>query len=89
MKKKIYIFGITAFFTYFIFTSARASAVASRGNNAIGGEFLLWLLPAIAVLLYQNVILSRKVNRELKAEESNSDTAQIRIVKINKIEEVN
>ena len=88
MKKKLYIFSITAFFTYFIFTSARASAVVSRGSNAAGGEFLLLLLPAIAVLIYENVILSRKANRELKAEESNADTAKIRIIKINDIQEL-
>lgn len=88
-KKKhyIYIGIISSLATYFLYTSARASAVAERGTNAVlGGEILLLLLPIIAILTYDNIILTRKIkaksNRKAKS-------TGIHITGIKSIQEVN
>jgi hypothetical protein len=87
MKKsteiKAKIFVASSIITCYIFNSARTSAIAERGtSNAIGGEFLLLLLPIIAVLFYDNVILTKKVFRKPKANKN----ATIHIEKIDSIE---
>lgn len=85
-KTRAIILAVSAIATYFIFHAARASAIAERGtSNAIGGECVLLLLPIIAILFYDNIILTKKVFRKPKG---NND-ASIRIEKINSIEVVN
>ncbi len=89
MKKRkhirLYIFAIGSIFTYFLFHSARASAIAERGNTAaIGGEFLLLLLPLIAVIVYENIILTRKV---IKRKPKENKIGKIQIVGIKSITE--
>jgi hypothetical protein len=83
-KIKAAIFAVSSIVTYFIFHAARASAIAERGtSNAIGGEILLLLIPILAILFYDNIVLTAKVFKP-KANESNNAT--IRIEKINSIE---
>ncbi len=89
MKKRkhiwLYIFTISSIFTYFIFHSARASAIAERGNlTAIGGEFLLLLLPLIAIIVYENIILSKQV---IKRKPKENKIGKIQIVGIKNITE--
>ena len=61
-KLKLIILIASSIFTCFLYHEARMSAIVERGNaDTIGGEFLLWLIPLVAELVYENVILSRSV----------------------------
>ena len=83
-KGKLIIFGVSAIATYFLFHAARSAAIMERGNSsAIGGECLLLLLPIIAVLVYDNIILTAKTFRKKK--KANND-ASIHIISIDSIE---
>lgn len=82
---KLYIFGLSAFVTYFLYTSARASAIVERGNSAFGGELMLLFIPFIALMLYENIVLQKKVNRKSK---QNRRSGSIQITGITNIEEV-
>lgn len=66
-KTKLIIFAISSIITYFLFHAARASAIAERGNSTvIGGECLLLLIPIIAVLIIDNIQLTKKVHKKSK-----------------------
>ena len=54
MKRKIKISIAICLITYLIFTFARTMAVAQRGNTALGGEIMLFLIPAIIWIVYRN-----------------------------------
>lgn len=82
---KLYIFGLSAFVTYFLYTSARASAIVERGNSALGGELMLLFIPFIALMLYENIVLQKKVNRKSK---QNRRSGSIQITEITDIKEV-
>lgn len=82
---KLYIFGLSAFVTYFLYTSARASAIVERGNSAFGGELMLLFIPFIALMLYENIVLQKKVNRKSK---QNRRSGSIQITAITDIKEV-
>ena len=82
---KLLIFAVSSIITYFLFHIARASAIAERGNSAaIGGECLLLLIPIIAVLFYENIVLTKKVAAKTKAKRK-SNIGKIRIVGIKSI----
>lgn len=82
---KLYIFGLSALVTYFLYTSARASAIVERGNSALGGELMLLFIPFIALMLYENIVLQKKVKRKPK---QNRRSGSIQITGITNIEEV-
>lgn len=66
-KTKLVIFAISSTITYFLFHAARASAIAERGSStAIGGEYLLLLLPLIVLIIYDNIVLTHKVTIKSK-----------------------
>ena len=83
--KRLYIFCISSFITYFLYTSARASAIIERGNSAFGGELMLLFIPFIALMLYENIVLQKKVNRKSK---QNRRSGNIHITDITDIKEV-
>ena len=83
--KRLYIFFISAFITYFLYTSARASAIVERGNSAFGGELMLLFIPFIVVMIYENIVLQKKVNRESK---QNRRAGNIHITEITDVKEV-
>lgn len=84
-KTKIAIFATSSIITYFIFHAARASAISARGvSNAIGGEILFLLLPILAVLFYENIVLTKKLF--YKPSPKANKNPSIHIVKINSIE---
>ena len=83
--KRLYIFLISAFITYFIYTYARASAIIERGNSAFGGELMLLFIPFIALMMYENIVLQRKESREANRE---NRCGQIQITDIKNIKEV-
>ena len=61
VKVKAIIFIIATIITYFLFEVARAAAIAERGtDSAIGGEYMLWLLPFIAVMAWDNLLNTRR-----------------------------
>ena len=82
---KLYIFGLSAFVTYFLYTSARASAIVERGNSAFGGELMLLFIPFIALMLYENIVLQKKVKRKPK---QNRRAGNIQITEIINVKEV-
>ena len=84
-KHYFYIIVISSVITYFLFHTARESAILERGNsNAIGGEILLLLLPIICLLIYENIVLSRKTHKQTKCKK----TTGIHITGITNIQEV-
>ena len=64
--KRLYIFLVSSFITYFVYIYARTAAIAERDNLAFGGEIMLWFIPVIALLLYENIVLQRREGREAK-----------------------
>ena len=83
--KRLYIFLVSSFITYFIYIYARTAAIAERDNLAFGGEIMLWFIPFIALLLYENIVLQRKESREAK---QNPRNGNIHITEITDIKEV-
>ena len=83
--KRLYIFLISAVATYFLYIHARASAIIERHNSAFGGELMLLFIPFIALMLYENIVLQKKVNRESK---QNRRAGNIHITEITDVKEV-
>jgi hypothetical protein len=80
-KNKITILAVSSIATYFIFHAARASAIAERGtSNAIGGECVLLLLPILAILFYDNIVLTLKVFKSKPKKANKSATIHIESV---------
>lgn len=83
--KRLYIFIISALITYFIYIYSRAAAVVERGNFAFGGELMLLFIPFIVLMLYENIVLQKKANRESKQNRRNGN---IHITEITDVKEV-
>ena len=95
MKRKIKISIAICLITYLIFTFARTMAVAQRGNMALGGEIMLFLIPAIIWIVYRNIKTTKTVIKEHKESEEAERMKYIQVaekepsIQIVKIESVN
>ena len=61
--RRVIFWTLIVFGTSFCFFWAKAAALAARGYQAIGGEWLLWLLPG---MLWVGVDTAREIRRGLK-----------------------
>ena len=65
-KKRPIFWALVVFGTSFCFFWAKDAALAARGYQAIGGEWLLWLLPG---MLWVGIDTAREIRRGLKKED--------------------
>ena len=61
--RRVIFWTLIVFGTSFCFFWAKDAALAARGYQAIGGEWLLWLLPG---MLWVGVDTAREIRRGLK-----------------------
>lgn len=61
--RRVIFWTLIVFGTSFCFFWAKDAALAARGYQAIGGEWLLWLLPG---LLWVGIDTAREIRRGLK-----------------------
>lgn len=59
MKKRIIIL-LSIIFSVILFSIARDSAVMIRGNSTLGGEILIFFLPFLVEMVFENIKLARK-----------------------------
>lgn len=92
-KIRLSIILISPIVTYFVYTFCRALAVSERGSSfAFGGEVLTLLIPVIAWIVYENILLSTQVRKETKGKDidhcsnANNGRGILHITEINNIE---
>lgn len=61
--RRVIFWALIVFGTSFCFFWAKDAALAARGYQAIGGEWLLWLLPG---MLWVGIDTAREIRRGLK-----------------------
>ena len=61
--RRVIFWALIVFGTSFCFFWAKDAAFLERGYQAIGGEWLLWLLPG---MLWVGIDTAREIRRELK-----------------------
>lgn len=61
--RRVIFWALVIFGTSFCFFWAKDAALAARGYQAVGGEWLLWLLPG---MLWVGVDTAREIRRGLK-----------------------
>lgn len=61
--RRVIFWALMVFGTSFCFFWAKDAALAARGYQAIGGEWLLWLLPG---MLWVGIDTAREIRRALK-----------------------
>lgn len=61
--RRVIFWTLVIFGTSFCFFWAKDAALAARGYQAVGGEWLLWLLPG---LLWVGIDTAREIRRGLK-----------------------
>ena len=64
--RRLIFWALVIFGTSFCFFWAKDAAFAARGYQAIGGEWLLWLLPG---MLWVGIDTAREIRRGLKKED--------------------
>lgn len=68
--RRVIFWALVIFGTSFCFFWAKDAAFLERGYRAVGGEWLLWLLPG---LLWVGLDTSREIKRGIKKEESKDE----------------
>lgn len=68
--RRVIFWALVIFGTSFCFFWAKDAALTARGYQAIGGEWLLWLLPG---LLWVGLDTAREIKRGIKKEESKDE----------------
>ena len=68
--RRVIFWALIVFGTSFCFFWAKDAALAARGYQAIGGEWLLWLIPG---LLWVGLDTKREIKRGIKKEEAKDE----------------